>query len=297
MTSSRYIALSTVFALTLTLFGCNGGRGDKGGDEGDGQTTDKAQGLGEGDDDEGDEEGDEDDGWGEGEGEPQREDLPFGDFLFMFLRSRSFQAAHISFPLEVEEEDASSRVITSGAAFRKYFSWPFEGECTLLLTDIDEMERLEEAPGQLGKPVVVEVIDLPHMGMRSYEFAWSDSLWLLRGVRNPDPRGRYADFLDFYNRFATDTVFQQERIAPEVRLTSADPDDEMGQIEGILTATQWPAFRPALPSGVITNIRVGQEFDETQRVVVAWVGLASGFVQTFTFEQRKGQWVLTAFDD
>ncbi|MCD8302864.1 MAG: DUF4348 domain-containing protein [Prevotellaceae bacterium] len=227
---------------------------------------------------------------------PESENLAFFDFFFTFLRNKSFQAAHIKFPLPLVDLDSTVTTITSGAAFRSYFRWPADDDYyTLLLTDLRQMEELESSL-QLDS-VSAEVIDLDAMTMRTYDFLRRDSVWQLRSSRTLEPTGRLGDFLTFYAQFSRDTLFQQERLAEHIRFSSADPDDETGLIEGILLPSQWPAFRPALPGGVITNFSFGQPFDEAGSVILLQGGMASSMMQTLTFQQKHGRWLLTSFDD
>ncbi len=284
------LPLCLLASLGALLSSCKEGRtaGEGGGQEAD-TLWSESLGQGEGEDDEVDEVIEE----VERSASPL---LSFNDFFFLFLRNKRFQAAHVKFPLEVEELDASVHTITSGAAFRSYFLWPDEGEeYTLMLTDLSQMDALDES-GALDS-VVAQVIDLQAMTARDYCFHCADSLWQLLRIDNYEPRGRLGDFLRFYARFATDTLFQQDRLAEQISFSSPDPDDETQVIEGILLPSQWEAFRPDLPQGLITNLLFGQRFDSTQRILLLQCGAATGMMQTTTFEQVHGRWLLTSFDD
>ncbi len=233
---------------------------------------------------------------GEELAQPESENLAFFDFFFTFLRNKSFQAAHIKFPLPLVDRDSTVTTITSGAAFRSYFSWPDDDDYyTLLLTDLQQVEELESSL-QLDS-VSAEVIDLDDMLMRTYDFFRRDSVWQLQCSRTCEPTGRLGDFLNFYAQFSRDTLFQEERLAEHIRFSSADPDDETQLIEGILLPSQWSVFRPALPQGIITNFSFGQSFEETQRIILLQGGMASSMMQTLTFQQKHGRWLLTSFDD
>ncbi|MCD7721321.1 MAG: DUF4348 domain-containing protein [Prevotellaceae bacterium] len=286
--SARYLSIAAACLPMAFLLSCTGRGKTTGGDE---EEADLQWA----------EEGDtEDEDWDEGDefaGEERQaaEPLSFNDFFFLFLRSKAYQAAHIKFPLDIEELDETVRTISSGAAFRQYFLWPSDDDYTLLLTDLEEMEALG-TPLSLDS-VSAEVIDLEAMTMRTYDFYCTDSVWQLRRSRNTEPRRRYGDFLRFYAQFSRDTLFQQERLAEEIRFSSADPDDETQLIEGILLPSQWQAFRPQLPEGVITNLVFGQPYDDTKRITLVECGFATSMMQTVTFEQRHGRWLLTSFDD
>ncbi len=227
--------------------------------------------------------------------QPQSNVLAFDDFFFLFLRSKTFQLKHVRFPVQIEELDGTSRTITSGNAFTDYFYWPDSENYTLLLTDVAEMEEFKSdlAPDT----VVAQVIDLEDMTMRCYDFAEHDSVWWLHSSRNLELQGRLADFLKFYAQFTTDTIFQEERLAEQIRFTYADPDDEQGVVEGILIPSQWEAFRPDMPQGTLTNFDFGQPLEDSQKIVVLECGTASSMMRTCTFEQWHGRWILTSFDE
>ncbi len=227
--------------------------------------------------------------------QPNSEVLAFDDFFFLFLRSKSFQLKHVRFPVQIEELDGTSRTITSGNAFTDYFYWPDAEEYTLLLTDVAEMEGFK---GGLDlDTVVAQVIDLEEMTMRCYDFAERDSVWWLHASRNLELQGHVADFLKFYVQFTTDTIFQEERLAEQIHFTYADPEDENGIVEGILLPSQWSAFRPDMPQGILTNFDFGQPLEDSQKIVVLECGTASSMMRTCTFEQWHGRWILTSFDE
>ncbi len=227
--------------------------------------------------------------------EPKSERLSFNDFFFLFLRSKRFQAEHIKFPLSIEEADASGREITSGAVFRDYFRWPEGEEYTLLLPDARQMSDFQSGEGL--DSVSAEVIDLKAMELRSYDFLLSDSVWQLRRIRNYEPQGNKGDFLHFYAQFATDTVFQDHHLARQIHFTSPDPDDDTETIEGILLPAQWPAFRPDMPSEVLTNFDFGQPLDEARRITLLQCGMASGMMRAYTFHLTPLGWELHSFGD
>ncbi len=294
MTGIRRYTVSCAIALAACLCSCTGGR-ERGGDEEDEDsllclppTVKTVEEMVEA--------ADEPD-------EPEREEeLAFNDFFFLFTHKKRFQAEHIKFPLEIEELDASERTMTSGAAFREYFSWPDSEEYTLLLTDVYQMSVFQSGEGL--RRVSAEVIDLSTMRMRSYDFQFRDSIWQLQRVRNYEPQGGKGDFLRFYAQFATDTVFQGQHLARQIHFTAAvsvydEEEDEEGEglVEGILLPSQWPAFRPELPQGVITNFDFGQPLDEARRIMLLQCGTASSMMRTFTFHHAPLGWELYSFDD
>ena len=105
-----------------------------------------------------------------------------------------------------------------------------------------------------------------------------------------------CDFLDFYARFCTDSLFQAQSIADPLRIVLQDPDDEEGSIDGIIDADQWQTFRPEIPSGIISNIRKGQNYNG-HRVVLRKSGLSNGLQEVFTFTKERTGWHLTKYEN
>ena len=219
----------------------------------------------------------------------------FSDFIFTFINNRRFQAERINFPLPMQEQNGEQRTITRGSDFRNDFQWPCHEEYTMLLTDPQQMEDyqndLELAEAE------VQIISLPTQSIRGYQFRREEGKWKLYSRRQYAPEGRLADFLQFYNRFSTDSLYQQENLAPQMKFATTDPDGDLGRVEGILDASQWSAFRPELPHGTITNINFGQPLQHTDHMVLLQCGTSSGMMDTYTFHYDRGGWKLTSYEN
>ena len=55
--------------------------------------------------------------------------------------------------------------------------------------------------------------------------------------------GEGENFVDFYTRFVTDSLYQSEHIANPLQFVTIDPDDEFAILETTLDVNQWYAFR------------------------------------------------------
>lgn len=227
---------------------------------------------------------------------PEGRDEAFSDFIFTFVFNRRFQAERIRFPLAISEEgDSIPRRIRSGAAFRSEFDWPGDETYTMLLTDAGQMEAYQNDLDLAA--VEVQLIDLSAQRVKGYNFRRTSGRWHLEEGRYYRPEGRLGEFLRFYNRFVSDSIFQQQCLASNIRYVTPDEEDGSGSIEGTLEPAQWPIFRPELPQGTLTNIRFGQDFDGSSRLVLVQCGLSNGLMDFYTFQREGGGWRLTSFEN
>ena len=74
--------------------------------------------------------------------------------------------------------------------------------------------------------------------------------------------GEGENFVDFYTRFVTDSLYQSEHIVNPLQFVTIDPDDEFAILETTLDVNQWYAFRPSLPADKLSNINYGQKNED-----------------------------------
>ncbi len=113
----------------------------------------------------------------------------------------------------------------------------------------------------------------------------------------PINRNLNSSFLEFYQRFSTDSAFQVKSMADEVEFTAPDPEDDFSTITGVIVPQQWPDFRPGLiPRGVIYNILYGQKYKQSSRKILVIRGIANGFEVELDFKRVGGKWKLVKFN-
>lgn len=225
---------------------------------------------------------------------PEGRDEAFGDFMFAFLHNRRFQADRIKFPLPVTDGEGE-HTITSGAAFRQDFHLPSYDSYTVLLGNRDQLEvfqnDLELADASIDR------IDLASLSQRTFHFLRDNGRWQLCEERVEQVPGQLADFLGFYHRFTTDSIFQIESLAQPLAISTPDPDDELSVIEGTIDPSQWTAFCPEMPREVITNIQFGQHFENPHRIILVQCGMSNGLMDVYTFAKEGGRWKLVSFEN
>ena len=105
------------------------------------------------------------------------------------------------------------------------------------------------------------------------------------------------DFLIFYARFSTDTLYQQSHVEQPLKVTVLDPEDDNAYIEGTIDAEQWRSFCPDVPHGVISNIRYGAQKYNSRQIVMQKSGSSNGLQELFIFMKEDGEWRLTTYEN
>ncbi len=218
----------------------------------------------------------------------------FNDFFFTFLNNKRFQADRVKFPLPISD-DSGERTISSGKAFRSYFNWPDINEFCVLASSEEEIKDFQNDPD--CKQVELQIINLPENMVRYFRFSRDAAEWQLDSAGEQAPSGDYADFLRFYNRFVTDSLFQQSSLAAQIEYRQTDYEEEAQDVEGTLEAYQWNTFRPELPHEQITNMVFGQRLEDMNQVVLIHCGIADGMMDVFTFSKKDGHWLLVGYNN
>jgi len=55
------------------------------------------------------------------------------------------------------------------------------------------------------------------------------------------------NFIEFFHKFATDSIFQRSRTREPLTFVTTDPDDDFSILETTMEVNQWFAFAPRLP--------------------------------------------------
>ena len=111
-------------------------------------------------------------------------------------------------------------------------------------------------------------------------------------------KGENEDFVDFYARFVTDSVYQSKHIHTPLKFITIDPDDEFSILETTLDLNQWYAFRPVLPTDRLSNINYGQKNEDQSTTKILKVnGIGNGYSTVFYFRKKRGEWELYKYED
>ncbi len=228
--------------------------------------------------------------------EAENVDNVFSDFLFAYLHSPTLRRERTARPLRLELAGGQAEALNDfdptfefGFLSGEYFTSLYGGKAQMLAEDEDEQES--------DSTVCVQRINLNDGTIRNFNFLREDGRWRLEAIREATfEDDELHDFLQFYARFCSDSLFQAESVADPLHISIQDSDDEEGIIDGIIDADQWQTFCPEVPAGIISNIRKGQQYGR-HRIVLRKSGLSNGLQEVFTFTRERGNWHLTRYEN
>jgi len=212
----------------------------------------------------------------------------FDDFIFNFAANRKLQMERIVFPLLVNSGEKKEYIERQAWKMERFFM--HQDYYTLI---VDTPEQIELLKDTALTAATVEKIFLDDHFVRQYLFHREKGRWMLTEIRNQTmPRNPNAPFLNFYEQFVSDSVFQRESLCNEIEFVGPDPDDDFKQMEGVITPDFWDAFRPDLPKGLIYNIVCGNQHPSADQKIFVLRGIANGLEVELTFRLRNGRWKL-----
>lgn len=221
----------------------------------------------------------------------------FGDFIFSFIQDHHLQMERVRFPLQYVKQTAGKRI----ASMIEKKSWRHDpvfisSEYYTVLFNNEEQMDLENSTET--KKVDIEKINLKKNFIKVLHFEKVDGLWMLcQETEFPLEESPLIDFLNFYKKFASDSLAQRQAIEDPLRFVTADPENDFGTIEGTLSVDQWFAFKPMLPVDEITNIRYGQVYKNPNRLVFVKRGISNGMLDVLSFIKKNGQWKFVSYEN
>ena len=221
---------------------------------------------------------------------PKAADGLFDDFFFNFTANKKLQYERVRFPVKVLNGDEESELQQKDWRMEKFYMK--QGFYTLIFDNEEQMECVKDT--SLDK-VVIEKIHLANKQVEQYYFERDSGQWMLTEIhRDAMVQNRNQSFLSFYQRFASDSIFQLESLSEPVATLMPDPDDDFMMIDGEFYPEQWPDFKPGLlPSDVIYNVIYGQKYQESTEKLFVIRGISNGLETEMTFKLIDGKWKLT----
>ena len=225
---------------------------------------------------------------------PKAADELFDDFVFNFAANRKLQRRRIVFPLPVYRDGKVVKKIAENKWEMERFFMRQE-YYTLIFDNAKQMNLVKDTT---ISHVVIEKIFSHKNLIQQYLFNKIKGKWMLTSMNYMSlAQNKHADFLKFYNKFATDTAFQVRSMAREVQFSAPDPNDDFAQISGVMMPQQWPDFKPGLiPNGTLYNIIYGQKYTDAGRRLFVIRGIANGLEIELSFRKVGGQWKLVKFN-
>lgn len=226
---------------------------------------------------------------------PARADELFDDFMFNYSKDSTVQMRRTSFPLPYFKREEKTNIARS--------DWKKDP----MFSDMDFYSVLYNHPSdnQMEKDTAVnrvqmEYLYLDRMEAKRYHFLRNPKgFWILyKIVEEPlDEQRDPLEFLQFYAKFANDSVFQREHVAERLNFITFDPDDEFRTVECDITVDQWFAFRPDMPKHQLTQVNYGQSTEGVTDKIINFRSGTTGFNNTLTFKRVEDSWMLTSFED
>jgi len=283
---NRIVKVILPLFVVVTLFSCNNGRYSESSEDVDSISVDTSvvpDTLSEVDEEI--EEADESD----------KLDTSFDDFMFAFTHSDRLQSKRIVWPLTFTDVDGDTRKINSFNCASE-FHFLKEDFFTVLYGDRKQVESQKSV--MEDSLVIVERIDLIEENLRSFEFQLIAGKWKLTSVRDiVFHESDIYDFLTFYARFSSDTLYQQAHVEQPLKVMVLDPEEDDSYIEGTINAEQWRSFCPDVPQGVISNIRYGVQKYRPKRMILQKSGSSNGLQELFYFTKEDNEWYLTRYEN
>lgn len=228
------------------------------------------------------------------EPEPTQADESFDDFIYNFASDNALQRRRIKFPLPYYKEERKLNIEEK--------HWKHDSLFTndRIYTILFDKEKDMDLVGDTSlTSVQVEWIYVKTQMLKRYYFERIKGAWILEAINyRPLQKDGNEDFMEFFARFATDSLFQSSRIVHPLIFVTSDPDDDFSILETSLDLNQWFAFKPELPTVRLSNIRYGQRIDANSSTkILALKGVGNGFSNILYFRRRAGEWKLYKFED
>jgi len=219
---------------------------------------------------------------------PRAADAMFDDFIFNFSANKKLQRERIVFPLRTIEGGETR--LTEKNQWKMEHFFMRQGYYTLLFNGDKQMSLMKDTA---VNEAVVEKIQLRKNRVMNYHFLRIKGAWMMTEVNvTPLEENANASFLKFYQRFVTDSVFQEHSINETVQFVGPDPDDDFSMMEGVITPDTWEAFAPTLPSKLLYNIVYGKPKPAGDEQIFLMRGVANGLDLELRFKKVAGRWLL-----
>lgn len=225
---------------------------------------------------------------------PTEVDESFDDFIYNFASDDTLQFQRVRFPLPYyngdEKVNIEKRFWKHDNLFTKQHYY------TLLFDREEDMDLVGDTS---LTSVQVEWIFVKKRMMKRYYFERIKGAWILEAINlRSIEQSENEDFVEFFGRFASDSIFQSQRVFDPLVFVTSDPDDDFSILETTIDRNQWFAFKPVLPTDRLSNINYGQRNDDDSSTkILALKGNGNGFSNILYFRRKGGAWELYKFED
>jgi len=221
-------------------------------------------------------------------------DETFDDFLFSFASDKKMQQERIHFPLTFTNENSASKI--ERRFWKKDHLFIKQSYYTMLFDNESDMDLMTDTS---LKSAQFEWYYMNTSKIKKYNFKRENGAWMLESIALTSIRNSQNEsFIEFFHKFANDSIFQRSRIHEPLIFVTTDPDDDFSILETTMEINQWFAFAPTLPKVQLSNINYGQSnADSSETKILALKGLGNGFSNTLYFKRKGNQWEFYKFED
>lgn len=216
----------------------------------------------------------------------------FDDFLYAFTTDKKFQRQRIMFPLTITENGKKGQLQAGQWNSSKYFP---KTNTYVVLYDNKNHYKIEKDTS-LTK-AGLQWVYLKKKQAMTFDFRKVNRCWMLSDINISSfkaiPNG---DFLNFYAKFSTDSLFQSKSIKEPLTFLTTETSTNT-PIEGALAVEQWFAFKPFLPHPDIANVLYGQKAGGKLWKVMVIKGASNGSRCILTFRKTKHGWMLVKYEN
>ena len=226
--------------------------------------------------------------------QPIQADESFDDFIYNFASDDVLQRQRVKFPLPYYNGDKKSNIEERNWEHDDLFTK--QHYYTLLFDREEDMDLVGDTS---LTSVQVEWMFVKTRMVKRYYFERIKGAWILEAINlRPIERSDNENFVEFFGHFATDSLFQSQRVREPLAFVTSDPDDDFSILETTLDLNQWFAFKPVLPVDRLSNINYGQRNDDDSPTkILALKGIGNGFSNILYFRRKAGEWELYKFED
>lgn len=219
----------------------------------------------------------------------------FEEFLYEFSTDSMIQKYRVKFPLPYSYNKGEEKLLSEEEWFASNLFVLTDIYHTLFERDAD---MNIEGDSTLLK-VNLECVDMQDRHVRVFSFEKEGECWYLLRVREQDFSSyQHRDFISFYHRFVTDSLYQSRHVNDPMTFVTMDPEDEFNTIEANIDMEQWFAFRPELPERMWVNVDYGvKPSRRPSRKILTCKSLEGNFSHTSYFRKIGGEWMLTRFEE
>lgn len=225
---------------------------------------------------------------------PTDVDESFDDFIYNFASDDVLQRQRVKFPLSYYKEN---KKISIGKQEWKHDNLFVKQNYYTLL--FDREEDMDLAGDTSLTSVQVEWFFIKKRLLKRYYFERIKGAWILEAINlRPVEKNEDTGFIDFFNRFVSDSLYQSQHVLDPLVFVTSDPDDDFSILETTISRNQWFAFKPQLPLERLSNINYGQRNNgDSSTKILALKGIGNGFSNILYFRRRGGEWELYKFED